>query len=125
MQADAGEIEGEAPTKGGGKLRLRTLADLDSRTRAARAVLDRRDAFAADLGGSDGLSAMQRELVDSAAFLGALREDAAASWLSGEPIDATEFAGICKSQRQIIADLGLKRVAHDITDHLEAYRRSA
>lgn len=125
MQQDTDEMEAGSPSKGGGKLRLRTLADLDRRTLAARMVFDRRNAFASDLGGADHLSAMQMELIDSAAMLGALREDAAASWLSGEAIDAAEFAGICKSQRQILADLGLKRVARDITDDLEHYRRPA
>ncbi|WP_287376674.1 hypothetical protein [Mesorhizobium sp.] len=125
MAADTGEMEGETPTKGGGKVRLKTLADLDRRTLAARAVFERRSAFASDLGGDDQLSAMQKELVDSAAMLGAMREDAAASWLSGEPTDLMEFQALVKAQRQIIADLGLKRVARDITDHLDAYRRPA
>ncbi|TIM06648.1 hypothetical protein [Mesorhizobium sp.] len=91
MALDAAEIEGESAPKAGGKVRLKTLADLDRRTTAARVVFELRDSLAADLGGKPNLSVMKLELIDNVACLGAMLKDAAANYLEGEPIDINEF----------------------------------
>ena len=82
MAADAAEMEAEShaatPSKGGGKVRLKTLADLDRRTTAARVVFELRDSLAADLGGKANLSVMKLELIDNVACLGAMLKDTAA-----------------------------------------------
>ncbi|WP_164783919.1 MULTISPECIES: hypothetical protein [unclassified Mesorhizobium] len=44
-------MDSESAPKGGGKVRLKTLADLHRRTTAARVVFELRDSLAADLGG--------------------------------------------------------------------------
>ena len=103
------------------KVRLRTLNDLDRRTRAAQEVFQLRDDLAADLGGWDHLSAMQRELVENSAVLGAMLKDASAAYLSGTPIDLAEFMALTNAQRRLLADLGLERRARNATPDLTAY----
>ncbi|MER8564270.1 hypothetical protein NKH85_04900 [Mesorhizobium sp. M0924] len=122
MLADADPIDTEsqavAPSKGG-KARLRTLDDLDRRTRAAQATFELRDQIAKDLGGIDRLSAMQREIVDGAALLGAMIKDAGATYLSGDPVDLGEFMALTNAQRRLLADVGLERRARDVTPTLQ------
>lgn len=122
MLADTDQMEAESqaatPAKGGGKVRLRTLDDLDRRTRAAQATFELRDQIAKDLGGIDRLSAMQREIVDGAALLGAMIKDAGATYLSGDPVDLGEFMALTNAQRRLLADIGLERRAKDVTPTL-------
>jgi hypothetical protein len=110
-----------SPQKAGAKARLRTLADVDRRTRAAQDAFQLRDDLASDLGGAPHLSAMQRELVENAAVLGAMLKDAAAAYLSGDPVDLAEFMALTNAQRRLLADLGLERRARDITPALKDY----
>ncbi|TGT35694.1 hypothetical protein [Mesorhizobium sp. M8A.F.Ca.ET.165.01.1.1] len=125
MQADAAEMEGESAPKGSGKVRLKTLADLDRRTTAARVVFELRDSLAADLGGKANLSVMKLELIDNVACLGAMLKDSAANYLEGEPIDINEFMALTNAQRRLLADLGLERRAlKDITPSLKDYAAS-
>ncbi|MER8514180.1 hypothetical protein NKH47_14695 [Mesorhizobium sp. M1060] len=122
MQADAAEMEGESSPKQGGKVRLRTLDDLDRRTTAARVVFELRDTLAADLGGKANLSSMKLELIDNVAVLGAMLKDSAASYITGEEVDITEFMALTNAQRRLLADLGLERRAlKDITPTLRDY----
>lgn len=100
------------------RVRLRTLADLDRRTSAARAALSLRDSLASDLGGLDHLTAMQRELVENSAVLGAMLKDASARYLSGLPVDLTEFMALTNAQRRLLADLGLERRMHELVPTL-------
>ncbi|WP_292378781.1 hypothetical protein [Mesorhizobium sp.] len=97
---------------------MRTLDDLDRRTKAAQATFELRNSIANDLGGVDHLSAMQRELVDGAALLGAMIKDLGANYLSGDPVDLSEFMALTNAQRRLLADIGLERKARDITPSL-------
>lgn len=65
------------PQKASGKVRLRSLSDLDMRTRAAREVLRLKADIAADLGGVAQLSAMQLAVIEQAAITGAMLAGAA------------------------------------------------
>ncbi|MCF6099827.1 hypothetical protein [Mesorhizobium muleiense] len=122
MATDTGEMEGESAPKGGQKVRLKTLDDLDRRTTAARVVFELRDSLAADLGGKPNLSVMKLELIDNVACLGAMLKDAAANYLEGKPIDINEFMSLTNAQRRLLADLGLERRAlKDITPSLRDY----
>lgn len=122
MPEDTATIElgsqANAPAKAGGKARLRTLDDLDRRTKAAQATFELRDSIASDLGGLDHLSAMERELVDGAALLGAMIKDLGTNYLSGDPIDLSEFMALTNAQRRLLADIGLERRARNITPSL-------
>src|SRR5262249_23355394 len=54
--------QAEAPAKRAAKARLLSLADLDSRTRAARIVTETRDRILEDLGGADRLTPFSSRL---------------------------------------------------------------
>lgn len=95
--------------------RLRTLSDLDGRTRAARLAQTLVENLERDLGGD--LSAAKRELVKRSALIGAVCEDAEARWLEGAPVDVATYAALADRQRRILQALGLNRVAKDVTPH--------
>jgi hypothetical protein len=111
----------DAGPKARDRARLRTLADVDRRTRAGQAAFRLRDDLADDLGGWDRLSAMERELVENTAVLGAMLKDAAASYLSGDPVDLQEYMALTNAQRRLLADLGLQRRGRDVTPTVDAY----
>lgn len=110
-----------APAKPGGKARLRTLADLDKRTRAHRDTAELRENIAADLGGWPNVSAMASEIITSASLLGAIIRDRAAAYLAGDAMDLGEFITLTNAQRRLLADLGLERRARDVTPDLHDY----
>lgn len=125
MPSDTEAMERRSPAKGGAKARLLTLADLDGRTRAAQVVFKLRDDLADDLGGWDRLSAMQRELVENTAVLGAMLRDASTRYVSGGYVDLPEFMALTNAQRRLLADLGLQRQLRDVTPDLHDYVRGA
>lgn len=99
------------------KAHLRTLDDLDKRTRAARDTAELRDTLASDLGGD--LSAMESELVTSAALVGAMIRDRATAYLAGERVDLPEFMSLTNSQRRLLSDLGYDRRLRNVTPRQE------
>jgi hypothetical protein len=103
------------------KRKLRSLADLDRRTAAARSALALRDSITADLGGEAHLSAMKRAIIDNVAVLGAALDNIAYRYLAGEPVELIKFATLANAQRRLLADLGLERKAVDVTDDLASY----
>jgi hypothetical protein len=121
LSAEGAPIEAGSGQKASRKVRLRTLADIDRRTTAARAAIDLRDSIINDLGGADAVSAMKRAVIDNAATLGAMLEDMAASYLAGEGADLALYATLANAQRRLLADLGLERRARDITPSLADY----
>lgn len=104
-----------------GKLRLLTLADLDSRTRAARQARELMDSIETDLGGSERLSAAERQIVQRAAVTGALLESMEAHWLSGDGIDLQAYLPAANAQRRLLESLGLQRRTKDVTPSLSEY----
>lgn len=117
MAADADVIEAEseqgAPSKGGSKVRLLSLGDLDGRTSAARLVRDLIGSIESDLGGRDHLATAERQIVKRAALTGAMLEDLAVRWLSGEPVDPGLYATLANSERRLLETVGLRRRARD------------
>ena len=128
VEAELSEVAADKPKgrvpKGGVKTRLRTLADVDRRTRAAQDAFDLRDRIAEDLGGMSSLSAMEREIVDNAALLGAILKDATAGYLTGEAINLQEVMAAMNAQRRLLETLGLARRARDVTPSLRTYLAS-
>lgn len=106
------------------KARIKSLADLDGRTSAARAAFHLRDAIVGDLGGESFLSTMQMTLIENVAVLGAALQDMAAAYLAGEGADMSLFSTLANAQRRLLADLGLERRARDVTPDLASYVRS-
>jgi tagatose-1,6-bisphosphate aldolase non-catalytic subunit AgaZ/GatZ len=86
MHADAGQIDtghsANTAPKVSGKARFTTLRHLDQRTMAARRAAALVSTFADELGGE--LSTAQRLVVERAAVLMALAEDAASRRLGGD-----------------------------------------
>lgn len=93
--------------------RLRTINDLDGRTRAAKLATRLLAALENDLGGNP--SAAQRELAKRAALLGAITEDFEARWLEKEPADLGTYGMLVDRQRRCLEALGLVRIPRDIT----------
>lgn len=118
------DLPSRSPAKASTKPRLRTLDDLDRRTKAAQQAFALRDELAEDLGGWDRISVAERQIVENVAMLGAMIRDAGASYLSGEPIDLGEFMALTNAQRRLLADIGLERRARDVTPDLRDYVRS-
>lgn len=102
-------------------IRLRTLDDIDGRTRAARIAKELVVALESDLGGD--LTAAQRELVKRAALLGAIVGDAEAAWLERRPTDLNLYGTLADRQRRILEALGLRRVSRDVTPSVDEYLR--
>jgi hypothetical protein len=123
------KLEGKLPADatdmqwaiGGPKVRLLTLADLDSRTRACKQALALRDGFLADLGGADYATVAQRELAQRGAILGAMLEDQEARWLRGDGVELPEYCTLVNAQRRVLADIGLERRQRDVTPSITEY----
>jgi len=75
----------------------------------------------ADLGGDTEVTVAGRQLVQRAAVLGAFIEDAETRWVRGEGIEVAEYLMAINAQRRVLATLGLKRVARDVTPDLHEY----
>jgi hypothetical protein len=100
--------------------RLRTISDLDGRTRAARRARDLAAAFAADLGGT--LTAAQRLAVDRAAALCALAEDARARRLAGDTtISLEDVVRVDNAAQRAVRMLGIKSGGKPKTSNLNEY----
>ena len=73
-----------------GRLKLKTVADLDGRTRAARRARAVVAELVKALGGPDALSPGQRQACERAGMLTAIAEDLAARQLAGLPVTLDE-----------------------------------
>jgi hypothetical protein len=91
------------------KVRLLTLDALDHRFKSARRCRDLIAALERELGGSDKLTAGQRELAKRAGIAGAVIEDLETRWAMGEEIDPQLLATMGNAQRRLLAALGLRR----------------
>lgn len=121
MQQDASEMDGGSPAVArpkGGKLRLLTLGDLDSRTRAARQARALVEAVESDLGGAEHLTAGERQLAQRIAVLGALIESMEAEILAGGEMDLGAYLPAVNAQRRLCETVGLKRRARDVVPTL-------
>ncbi|TCU68244.1 hypothetical protein EDE08_109359 [Bradyrhizobium sp. R2.2-H] len=119
MPADKAPIENDNAADA--KVKLRSLADLDGRTLAARTAKALIAELASDMGGVDRLSAAERALIHRAALAGAMADDMEATWLSGRPIDVAAYTTLVNAQRRLLATVGLKRQPHDVTPDLDDY----
>src|SRR5207248_2665882 len=97
-----------------GKVRLRSLDELDGRTASAVKARDLVRGIEGDLGAD--LSHATRQLAQRAGILAAILEDYECKWISGQQIEMTEYGSLCNVQRRILATLGLNRKLRDVTD---------
>ena len=122
-EGDAGELPPRRE-KGAGKeakVRLLSLSDLDGRTRSAQLVSKTIDSLVADLGGEENLSTAEHLIVRRAAIAGAMSEDLAARWLTGELVDPAIFATLANVERRQLESVGIKRRPRDVTQSLGHY----
>lgn len=78
----------------------------------------------ADLGGEGNLTHGQRELVHRAAMCSVLLGDMEARWIRGEEkFNVNDYTKLINTQHRVIAELGLKRLARDVTPTLDQYRQ--
>jgi hypothetical protein len=103
------------------KTRLLTLGELDGRTIAARNVRTLIDSIESDLGGSDRLSAAEREIVRRAALASAMLEHQEAAWLTGGGLDVGAYTALANLLRRLLTTVGLERRPRDVTPDLDKY----
>lgn len=94
-------------------LKLRTIGDLDQRTRAAKLARRLIAELESDLGGD--LTAAQKELVQRAGLLSAILEDAEARWLDERRVNLALYGMLADRQRRILESLGLGRAMRNVT----------
>jgi len=105
------------------RARLKTLEDLDQRSRALKHVRRFVTAMETDLGGD--ITTAQRELVHRAAMISVLLGDMEARWLrEEEDLNVGSYAALINTQNRVIHALGLKRVARDMTPTIDQYART-
>jgi hypothetical protein len=124
----AAEIPRVAPTmragNGRGKIRLLTRQSLDGRTKARKQFDAIAEGVAADLGGEDRLSTVQRHLVEAFAGCAIVLQAINARILLGEPIDISDQSSAASTLVRIASRIGIDRVARDITPSLSEYLAS-
>jgi hypothetical protein len=124
MAADGGNSHpnyGAAQRAVPGKVRIRSLSDLDKRTAAAKRALSVRDGLISDRGADPTVAEM--ELCQRASVLSAIIEHVEAEWLSGEPIDVPGYCTLVSTQKRIFDSFGLDRRPKDVTPSLTQYLR--
>lgn len=99
----------------------RVMNGIDARSASARRYRDISNAIASDLGGTDHLTEAQLQLIRSATGLVLLRERLDTRALNGQRIDAAEYCRIANSLRRVLATIGLRRVAKNVTPDLGDY----
>lgn len=103
-----------------GKSRLLTLDALDYRTAAYASATKLIETLSSDLGGSDQLSAGEKQLVTRAALTGAITADFETRWVAGEQIELGDYLMACRTQCRLLALLGLRRRQKDVLPSLAA-----
>jgi hypothetical protein len=112
-EADAGQADG--------KYRLLTLDGLDARTAAYRETRRLIDEVESDLGGVENISAMERQMVQHGAVLGAIAADLEAQYLKGRRIDLVSLCTVLNAQRRAFDAIGYKRRQRDVTPSLQGF----
>jgi hypothetical protein len=103
------------------KVRLLTRKSLDGRTRARKQFDSIANGIAADMGGEDYLSTVQRHLIEAFAGAAVHVHDLNARLLKGEPVDVLKHSQAISSMVRIAARIGINRVARDVTPTLQDY----
>ncbi len=114
----------QIPTRNGAdttKVRLVSIEDLDRRTRVAHLCRQTRADVAADLGGEDQLSTLERQAVSHVALLDAMITDLGVRWLKGERVDPGALATLQNVFNRTATVLGWERRKKDVTPTVEAY----
>jgi hypothetical protein len=89
-----------------GKYKLRTLDQLDLRSRAYLRVKDLVDSIKRDVGCDDSeLTACQQQLIQNAALLGVMIENLSVLYFEGDKVEVGDFALLVNAQRRVLQQL--------------------
>ncbi len=97
------------------------LGDIDGRSREARRYRDVYAALVAHLGGEGHASETKRHLAKRASALIVWCEVEEARLATGEALDVQTYTTAVNALRRLLVDLGLERVARDVTPSLGEY----
>jgi hypothetical protein len=118
----ATEVHRDAPTmragNGRGKIRLLTRSSLDGRTRARKQFDAIAEGIAADLGGEDRLSTVQRHLVEAFAGCAVVLQAINARILLGEAVDIADQSSAASTLVRLASRIGIGRIVKDISPSL-------
>jgi hypothetical protein len=103
------------------KYRLLTLDALHSQTTAYRETNTLISEVTADLGGSEHLSAAERQMVQHGAVLGAIATDMEVQYLKGRRINLMELCTVLNAQRRCFDAISYKRRQRDVTPTLQGF----
>ncbi|ADH85955.1 hypothetical protein [Desulfurivibrio alkaliphilus] len=103
------------------------LDKLDGRSRVYQVLKQRHDNILSDLGGPEGMSYAQRALASRAVWLEYWIEQQERNLANGGDFDSGRYTQACNSLMGLLAKLGLKRQAKDITlaDYIKQREASA
>ena len=94
---------------------------VDGRSREARRFRDVYGDLVAHLGGTDYATEPQKHLARRAAALVVWAEMAETKLAAGEALDVQNYTTSANTLRRLLQDIGLQRVARDITPSLQGY----
>jgi hypothetical protein len=103
-----------AAANGRGKMRLLSRDNLDGRTHALKRFDAIAKGIAADLGGEDRLSTVQKHLLEAFAGAAIAVSDINARLLSGGEVDLLELSQMTSTLVRIASRIGIKRIPRDI-----------
>ena len=107
------------------RARLKTLDDLDQRSRALKQSKRMAARLEADLGGADNLTQLQIDLIQRSVFISLLMNDMEARHYRGEEnVPLSKYLSLVSTQNKIAQSLGLKRVARDLTPTIDEYAKT-
>jgi hypothetical protein len=120
MQSDALSM---VAGNGRGKVRLLTRAHLDGRTYASKMFDKLASDIAADLGGSDELTAIEKALIEGFCGAAIVLQDLNARLALGEEVDLAHHAACCSSLVRIAAKIGVSRRSRLVSGIVEDHSR--
>jgi hypothetical protein len=99
------------------------LPGIDGRSLVARRYRDISSAILTDQGGADRCSEARQQLVRRFAAAAVIAEQLEARLANGEAISITEHALLCSTLVRVARQIGVGRIAKDITPSLSEYLR--
>ena len=117
MQMPADQVQITTSTNGRkrGKLKLLSRDNLDHRCLSSKRFDSIAAGIAADLGGEDRLSTVQRGLIEVYAGVSVRANDLIARQMLGQEINGTELNQYASTMVRVASRLGVQRLARDIT----------
>jgi hypothetical protein len=123
MQSDTAELErvsdGSRQKTRAGKIRLRTLNNLDARTAAYQRFKELVSAYSSDLGGD--LSTAKAAIIQRVVSLQVWCESIEVVYAETGELDIAAFTTATNALRRLLADIGLERRPRDVSESLSDY----